>query len=227
MIRFISLSIVLAVPAGAQVLRAPSVAVASNISAVPVLAMTAPALGSSLSASMPPLPASLTSVPSAAPAAAAPAADPKAALVEKLAARLCSADCVTRGKTAQWIGELALEHPREAVQAAAVRGLADDAAATRDLSHFEAVSRVIESIAAATPHEAVFDDAVRRMVDAARGSGQAQRARALASAERIGAAGDAARRARAAEILSALRADPAYRLDAEDLDRLIARVKGV
>ena len=212
----------LAAPAGAQVLRAPSVAVIPNVFAVPALqSAAAPALGFSLSASMPPLPASLPSVPSA-----APAADPKAALVEKLAARLCSADCVTRGKTAQWIGELALEHPREAVQAAAVRGLADDAAASRDLSHFEAVSRVIESIAAATPHEAVFDDAVRRMMDAARGSGQAQRARALASAERIGASGDPARRARAAEILSALRADPSYRLDAEDLDRLIARVRG-
>lgn len=161
------------------------------------------------------------------PAAPLPslAPDREAALIAKLAAKLPSQDAVARMKTAAWIGDLALEHPRAAVQAAAVGALAADAEASGSLTHFEALASQIAAVAAATPFDAVFEDAVGRLVDAARRAGRAQRVSALAVAENLGRSATPARREAAAALIESLRDDPALRSQADELTRAAARVR--
>jgi hypothetical protein len=175
--------------------------------------------------------ASLQASPAVPPAAAVSAPTPlaidkEAALVAKLSSGLCAANCVDRRKTASWIGDLAAQHPREAVQAAAVRGLAADAVASNDLLYFEHATGIIGSFAGTTPHEAVFDAAVKSLVEAARSSGRAQRLEALSVVVRLGSAAAPERRARAAAALETLRGETAFRLDADLLERAISRVRG-
>jgi hypothetical protein len=226
--------LLLAAPAGAQIVRAvPSEAAVAGVSAAAAIS-AAPALltggfgkGVVLSAAAAPG-VSGAAVPNAAAAsAAAPAAasaDPQAALVEKIGARLCGMGCVDRRKNAQWIGEIAAQHPREPVQAAAVRVLGDDAVRANDLSYFEAAASAIESFAGATEYDAVFEAAVRRLVAAARTSGGAQSRTALHAAERLGAAGTPARRARAAALVAELRGTSVERADPDALERTVARL---
>src|SRR3569832_2053486 len=112
--------------------------------AVPSASARAPAAPAPLAA---PAPTPALSAPSlqASPIKPAPAAlsaptpvadDQQAALVQKLSAGLCSSDCVNRRKKAAWIAEIAAQHPREAVQTAAVRGLASAAASSNALLYF-------------------------------------------------------------------------------------------
>ncbi|MBI3565620.1 MAG: hypothetical protein HY079_10530 [Elusimicrobia bacterium] len=204
-------------------LAVPSASV--RVPAAPALLNGAPALSS------PPAAASLqaspaTPLPAAASAPAAVGVDKEAALVATLSARLCGSDCVARRKTATWIGELASAHPREAVQSAAVRGLAADAAASNDLLYFQHATGLIGAFASVTPHDSVFAQAADALVDAARTSGRAQRLEAVAAVVRLGSAASPERRARAAAALESLRADPAFRLDAEYLERALARLRG-
>lgn len=153
------------------------------------------------------------------------APDREAALVVKLAAKLSSQDATSRAKTADWIRDIALETPRAAVQAAAVGALAEDAENSRNLVHFQRLAENIEAVAAATTHDAVFEDAVGRLVDAARRSGRAQRDYAMLVAERIGRGAPAERRERAAALIESLAGDPAFRMDENDPARIAARVR--
>lgn len=207
-------SLSLAVPAAS--VRVPA-APAPLAAPAPALALTpAPSLQAS------PLNPAVVALSGPAPVAN----DRDAALVEKLSAGLCSSDCVNRRKKATWIAELAVQQPREAVQAAAVRGLTSDATASGDLLYFEHVTGLIGSFASTTPHEAVFDEAVKSLVEAARVSGRAQRMEALSAVVRLGSGASPERRARAAEALAALRGEAAFKLDADVLERAIARVRG-
>src|SRR3569832_225822 len=148
--------------------------------------LAAPALTPALSA--PRLQASpIKPAPTALSAPTPVADDREAALVQKLSSDLCASNCVDRRKKAAWIAELAAQHPREAVQAAAVRGLASDAASTFVLHYFENVTGLIGSFASTPPHEAVFDEAVKSLVEAARESGRAQRREAVAAVVRLAA----------------------------------------
>ncbi len=204
-------------------LAVPSASVRVPVAPAPLSG--APALNAgpgaaSLQASPAALPASALSAPTPV------AVDKEAALVAKLSAGLCGANCVDRRKTASWIGELAVQHPREAVQTAAVKSLAADALAANDLLYFEHVTGLIGSFAGTTPHEAVFDEAVKSLVGAARASGRAQRMEALAAVVRLGANASPERRARAAAALETLRGETAFRLDADILERAITRVRG-
>jgi hypothetical protein len=219
-----------AAPSPAQVVRAvvpavPAVAAAGPAALAPL--SPSPALGLPLAA--PSLRASAP-LPGAAPAAAAApeavAEDREAALVGTLAAKLPGSDCVTRRKTASWIGELAAEHPREAVQTAAARGLIADASSANDLIYFSHATGLVESFAAATPHDAVFATAVSALIEAARASGRAQSLEAVSSVVRLSRGAGAARRAKAAAALESLRGTPAFRGDDETLERAIAAARG-
>lgn len=210
--------LLLAFSAQAVVVRAPV--------ARPAFAVLPPAaLGSAIS-----LTPSL-SAPADAPTPLAPSAlpgfapDKEAALVAKLAAKLPSQDSVSRAKTAAWIRDIAVENPRAAVQAAALDALATDAESTANLSHFESLAASIESFAATTPYDSVFEDAVYRLVDAARRSGRAQRASALAVAERIGRSGTPERREKAAALIEGLKGQPGFHLEDDELSRAAARVR--
>lgn len=218
------LPLLLAAHAGAALTRcaAPAARAAapvlpvSSVLAAPVLAPTlAPALAPALSAA------------TDAPPAPAPGlvADKEAGLVAKLAAKLPSQDATTRGKTAGWIRDIALEHPRAAVQSAAVGALADDAVASANLVHFEDLSAGIERIASSTAFDHVFEDAVARLVEAARVSGRAQRRHALSVAERLGVSASPERREKAAALLEELKKDPSFKLEADELDRSAARIR--
>jgi hypothetical protein len=199
----------------------PSVAVRVPAAPAP---LAAPALTPALSA--PSLQASpIKPAPTAVSAPTPVADDREAALVQKLSADLCSSNCVDRRKKAAWIAELAASHPREAVQTAAVRGLASDAASANDLLYFEHVTGLIQSFASSTPHEAVFDAAVGSLVDAARESGRAQRREALAAVVRMSSGASPERRARASAALETLRGQTAFTLDADYLEGAIARVR--
>lgn len=208
----------LAVPSAP--VRVPAVAPTLTASSLSAPALAAPLAAPSLMASpAAPLPSALS--------ASAPVADDKeAALVEKLSAKLCSSDCVARRKTATWIAELASSHPREAVQSAAVRGLAADAAAADDLIYFQHATGLVAAFAAVSPHDSVFAQAVDALVDAARTSGRAQRLEAVAAVVRLGSAASPERRARAAAALETLREDPAFRADPDSLERALSRLRG-
>lgn len=228
------LPLLLAALSSAQVGRAA--AAASARPATPVPAVSASLAASPLShvaASLSPLPApalapALPSAPHA-PSPLAPAAglvaDREAALVAKLAAKLPSQDATARGKTVEWIRDVALENPRAAVQSAAVGALADDALASGNLAHFENLAAGIERIAQATSFDHVFEDAVARLVEAARVSGRAQRRHALSVAERLGVGASAERREKAAALIETLKAEPSFRLESDELERAAARIR--
>lgn len=179
----------------------------------------APALAAAADAPAPLTPAPGLNTPSAF------VADREAGLVAKIAAKMPGQDSVTRGKSAAWIRDIALENPRAAVQSAAVGALADDAVAASNLVHFENVAADIEAIASSTPFDHVAEDAVARLVEAARNSGRAQRAHALNVAERIGKSGNAQRREAAAALVEGLKADPSFKLEGDELDRAAARIR--
>lgn len=221
------LPLLLAAVSCAQVVRGSAVSAARPAPAVLTVAssLSAPALSPSLTPSLAPaLPAA-----GGAPAPLAPSAgllaDREAALVAKLAAKLPSQDATSRGKTADWIRDVALENPRAAVQSAAVSALADDAVASGNLVHFENVSAGIERIAESTSFDHVFEDAVARLVDAARVSGRAQRRHALNVAERLGVSASGERREKAAALIEGLKADPSFRMESDELDRAAARIR--
>jgi|GEM_PF-2543292 len=220
--------LLLAAPAGAQAIRAiPSEAAlsgvrAASISAVPALmpggfsgVSAVPVLSAAAAPS-----AGASAAPAAAPAAASAAsADPQEVLVNKIGARLCGSTCVERRKNAEWIGEVAAANPREPVQAAAVRVLADDAMRGNDLNYFETAVSAIESFAGSTEHDAVYEDAVRRLVAAARNSGGRQGRTALGAIMRISRTPE--RRAYAASQVAALRGDPSVRWDPDAVDSAV------
>lgn len=205
----------LAVPSASVRIPAAPAPLAAPAPALSLAALPAPSLQAS----------PIKPAPSALSAPTPVADDREAALVEKLSAGLCGSDCVSRRKKAAWIAELAAQHPREAVQAAAARGLAADAAVSNDLLYFEHVTGLIQSFASTTPHEAVFDQAVNSLVEAARESGRAQRREAVAAVVRLGAGASPERRARAAAALETLRGQTAFKLDADYLEGAISRVR--
>lgn len=218
------LPLLLAAHAGAALTRSAAPAARAAAPVLPVAsALSAPALSPALAPALAPS----LSAPADAPLTPAPGliADKEAGLVAKLAAKLPSQDATTRGKTADWIRDIALEHPRAAVQSAAVGALADDALASENLAHFENLSAGIERIAASTSFDHVFEDAVARLVEAARVSGRAQRRHALNVAERLGASASAERREKAASLLEELKKDPSFKLEAEELDRSATRIR--
>jgi hypothetical protein len=90
--------------------------------------------------------------------------------------------------------------------------------------YFEQAVAAIESFAGTTEHDAVYEDAVRRLVDAARRSGGSQARAALSAAERLGRAGTLARRARAAELIGSLRSDKSVRWDPDAVEGAVARL---
>ncbi|MDX6770749.1 MAG: hypothetical protein SF051_14535 [Elusimicrobiota bacterium] len=217
------LSLLLVASAQAVVVRAPAASARPAPAALPRAAMGStlaltPSLGSTA------LAAADGPSPLAAPAPGL-APDREAALVAKLAAKLPSQDSASRAKTAAWIRDIAIENPRAVVQAAAVEALARDAEVSGNLIHFENLAADIEAVASATPFDSVFEDAVGRLVDAARRSGRAQREHALRMAERIGRSGTPERREKAAALIEGLREDPAFRLDADEVVRSAARVR--
>jgi hypothetical protein len=208
------------------VLRGAAASAARPVAVLPVAASFAsPSLSPSLTPALAPALPSAADAPAPLAPAAGLVADREAALVAKLAAKLPSQDAASRGKTADWIRDLALENPRAAVQSAAVNALADDAVAAGNLVHFENVAAGIERIAASTSFDHVFEDAVARLVEAARVSGRAQRRHALGVAERLGVSASAERREKAAALMEGLRSDPSFKLDGEDLDRAAARIR--
>lgn len=210
------LPLLFALTAGAHVARVPASAVRPVPAFLPAVSGSAAALTATLAAP--------ADAPSPLPAPAF-APDREAALVAKLAAKLPTQDGVSRAKTAAWIRDLAVENPRAAVQSAALDALATDAAAAGDLGHFENLAGAIEAFAASTPFDHVFEDAVARLVDAARVSGRAQRASALAAAERIGRSGSPERREKAAALIEGLKEAPGFRLERDELSRAAARVR--
>jgi hypothetical protein len=221
------LPLLLAAVTSAQVVRGAAASAARP--PAPVLhvwaSLSAPSLAPSLAPTLAPaLPAAGDAPAPLAPAAGL-VADREAALVAKLAAKLPSQDATTRGKTADWIRDVALENPRAAVQSAAVNALADDAVAAGNLAHFENVAAGIERIAQSTSFDHVFEDAVARLVEAARISGRAQRRHALGVAERLGVSASAERREKAAALIETLKADPSFRLESDELDRAAERIR--
>ncbi len=207
------LPLLLALNASAHVARVP---VAPARAVAPVLPAVTLALASPLTP--------VLAAPAGAPAFSF-APDKEAALIAKLAAKLPSQDAASRAKTADWIREIAVENPRAVVQSAALDALATDAEAADNLSHFESLAAGIESFAASTPFDHVFEDAVARLVEAARVSGRAQRASALAVAERIGRSGTPERREKAAALIEGLKGAPGFRMEEDDLARIAARVR--
>lgn len=220
------LPLLLAAVSSAQVVRG---AASAARPAAPALLAPAGLAAPSLSPSLVPTLAPALPAAAGAPAPLAPAAglvaDREAALVAKLAAKLPSQDAASRGKTVEWIRDVALENPRAAVQSAAVGALADDALAAGNLVHFENAAAGIERIAQTTSFDHVFEDAVARLVEAARVSGRAQRRHALSVAERLGVSASTERRERAAALLEGLRADPSFRLESDELDRAAGRIR--
>ncbi len=127
-------------------------------------------------------------------------------------------------QTAETIRWLAATYPREAVQAAAMRGLAADAVSSPDLHHFNHVAGLIENLAETTDFGGVFDAAVEALVAVARTSGRAQREAALAAVVRLGSAVRPERRVRAVAALGTLRQEYEFRQEPDPLERAISRL---
>ena len=209
------LPLLLAFTAHAVVVRAPVVIARPAAAVAPLTLSLLPSLSAAADS---PAPLTPSVMPGFAP-------DKEATLIAKLAAKLPSQDSVSRAKTAAWIRDIAVENPRAVVQAAALDALAADAEAATNLSHFESLAASIEAFAATTPYDSVFEDAVFHLVDAARRAGRAQRASALAVAERIGRSGSPERREKAATLIEGLKGQPGFHLEDDELSRAAARVR--
>lgn len=220
---------VLSAAASAQVVRVPATAAAPALAAAS--AAFAPAVGAPAFAFAPSLAPSLRApelptAPAAFPEAAPAGDDRQAVLVGKILGGLCSADCVSRRKSASWAAEVAAANPREAVQLPVARGLIADAAGSNDLLYFEHATALVEGFASASPHDSVFGAAVDALIAAARASGRAQRQEAVSSIVRLTKGATPERRERAAKALESLRGETAFLLDADSLERAIARARG-